>query len=388
MTNETFITQNRDADVRAIALNKIPADIDLHYCLQQIEGRQIARRKLPSWAKQEGIVYPAKLSLEQCSSEQTALYKQQIVTRLLTTRRERMADLTGGFGIDFSFMARLFTEADYVERDEQLCKTAFHNFQLLGLLQAKVHQTTCEDFLDGMGEYSLIYLDPARRDAAGRKVVALSDCSPDTEALWQRLTSHAQVVIVKLSPMLDIQDTLRRLHGVSEVHVVSVDGECKEVLMVYSGEENNPTYHCVNIAAHPQTFCTTERNSKPLVTPSPERYLYEPNASILKAGVQDALCQVYDIRKLHPFSHLFTSPHFIEDFPGRTFLVEDYSKFSKKELKGLLTGISGCSLTVRNFPASVAELRRQLKLKEGADCHLFATTLSDGSHALIRCKLP
>ena len=188
--------------------------------------------------------------------------------------------------------------------------------------------------------------------------------------------------------MLDIQDTLRRLHGVSEVHVVSVDGECKEVLMIYSGEENNPTYHCVNIAAHPQTFCTTERNSKPLVTPSPERYLYEPNASILKAGVQDALCQVYDIRKLHPFSHLFTSPHFIEDFPGRTFLVEDYSKFSKKELKGLLTGISGCSLTVRNFPASVAELRRQLKLKEGADCHLFATTLSDGSHALIRCKLP
>ena len=388
MSNNAFIERNKNADVRAIALGKIPADVDLHYCLQQIEGRQIAQRKLPSWAESDNIIYPAKLSLEQCSSEQTALYKQQLVARLLPTQRDRMADLTGGFGIDFSMISRIFPEADYVERNEQLCKAALHNFMCLGLSQARVHQTTCEEFLDGMGQYSLVYLDPARRDAAGRKVTALSDCSPNVEALWETLTSHAQIVIVKLSPMLDIQDTLRRLHSISEVHVVSLEGECKEVLMVYCGREDNPVFHCVNIAAPPQTFCTNKRDVKPTIATYPERYLYEPNASILKAGVQDALCQAFDVRKLHPFSHLFTSEQIVTGFPGRIFRIEDSCGFAKKDLKRFLADIDGCNLTIRNFPATVAQLRKQLKLKEGADCHLFATTLSDGTHTLLRCKLP
>jgi len=390
MTNEAFIAQNREADVKALALSKTPEGIDLRYCLRQIEGWQTAQRKLPSWAKTEGIVYPVKLSLEQCSSEQTALYKQQLVKRLMPEKRQNMVDLTGGFGIDFSFLAKLFEEAYYVERDEHLCEIAHNNLPLLGLPKAKVHCMACEDFLDEMGYFCLIYLDPSRRDAVGRKVIALGDCSPDIEALQDNLLNHAQTVIIKLSPMLDIKDTLRRLSSVSEVHVVSVGGECKEILLVLCQEKSNVIYHCTNITTQPQTFCVEAeaKDAKPVIAPHPETYLYEPNASILKASVQDTLCQSYGIRKLHPFSHLFTSSHFIDDFPGRAFLIEDSCSFAKKDLKRMMEGISQCNLTVRNFPSTVAELRKRLKLREGGDLYLFATTLSDGSHVLLRCRLP
>ena len=386
MTNEAFIEQNKDADIRNLALSKIPAGIDLHFCLQQIEGLQIAQKKLPAWAKTEGILFPPKVSLEQCSSEQTALYKQQLVERLLPMKRAKMADLTGGFGIDFSYLAKLFDEANYVERDKHLCEIAQHNFPLLGLQQAKVHCSTSEDYLDGMGHFNIIYLDPSRRDAVGRKVVALNDCSPNVEAIHDELLAHAPIVLVKLSPMLDIQDTLRRLPNVGEVHVVSVDGECKEVLLVLCREKQVATVHCVNLSAQEQTFSTTIQNTEPVIATHLERYLYEPNASILKAGVQNSLCQKYDVRKLHSFSHLFISSHFIEDFPGRSFEIEDACSFAKKDLKRMLADITQCNLTVRNFPATVAELRKRLKLREGGDIYLFATTLADGSHALIRCK--
>lgn len=385
MTNEVFITQNRDADVRALALSKIPSGIDLHYCLEQIAGLQVAKQKLPSWLRIEGIVYPIKISLEQCSSEQTALYKQQLVERLLPEGRQKTADLTGGFGIDFSFLAKIFNEADYVEQDEKLCEIARHNFPLLGLSNAKVHNKTCEDFLDEMGHFDIIYIDPSRRNAEGRKVVALNDCSPNIESIQETLLSRAQFVLVKLSPMLDIQDTLRRLPKVSEVHVVSVGGECKEVLLVLSQQKSVVAFHCVNLSEQTQTYCTTIRDAESVIAPLPECYLYEPNASILKAGVQNTLCKTYNIKKLHPFSHLFTSAHFIDNFPGRSFQIEDYCNFSKKDLKRMLAGISQCNLTIRNFPSTVAELRKQLKLREGGDCYLFATTLSNGSHALIRC---
>lgn len=386
MTNEEFIAQNKNSDVHALALGKVPNDIDLNFCLGQIAGTQAAQKKMPTWAKTDGIIYPSKVSLEQCSSEQTALYKQRLVERLLPGKRQRMADLTGGFGIDFSFLAKLFDEADYVERDERLCEIARHNLPLLGLHKVTIHNMPGEDFLDGMGDFCFIFIDPSRRDAIGRKMVALSDCSPNIEALHDKLLDHAPIVLVKISPMLDIQDTLRRLPCVSEVHVVSVGGECKEMLLVLCREKSDITYHCANITTSIETSCTNDRNAEPVIAPRPERYLYEPNASILKAGVQNALCQTYDIRKLHPFSHLFTSAHFIEDFPGRSFVIEDYCSFAKKDLKVLLTGISQCNLTVRNFPATVAELRKRLKLREGGDCYLFATTLSDGSHALLRCK--
>ena len=386
MTNETFIAQNRKADIHTLALSKAPAGINLHHCLQQITGWQIAQKKLPTWGQTEGILFPPKISLEQCSSEHTARYKQHLVERLLPSGRQKMADLTGGFGIDFSFLAQIFDHATYVERDQQLCETAQHNLQLLNLPNATVRCSAAEDFIDGMGSFNLLYIDPSRRDTNGRKVVALSDCSPNIELLQGKLLEHTPVVLVKLSPMLDIQDTLCRLANVNEVHVVSVNGECKEILLVLEQTKHDLTYYCTNLTESTDIFVTNHRDAEPVIAQSLEHYLYEPNSSILKAGVQNALCQKYDIKKLHPFSHLFISDHFIDDFPGRSFEIEDTCSFAKKDLKRMLEDIGQCNLTIRNFPSTVAALRKRLKLREGGDIYLFATTLCDGSHALLRCK--
>ena len=441
MTNEEYIQQHRTEDVRALALKRMPEGVDATWCLQQIEGWQLARKKLPTWSAAEGLWFPPRLSMEQCSSEWTAEYKCSVVRRLLPemSMRAKMADFTGGFGIDFSFMARLFDEAVYVERLPHLCDLARHNFPLLGLDNASVvccdaqslfsdmfsgerpslgvgssaEDLTSEAYAAVPGNLSLIYLDPARRDGAGRKTVAIEDCTPDVATLQAALLSRARYVVVKLSPMLDISQALVSLRHVREVHVVSVRNECKELLLVmerdYGGEV---AFACVNFVATDGKIVAADVSREPPASESggvseacetfvcrrsdamltedvladvPSAYLYEPNVSILKAGVQDALPYIYKVRKLHAMSHLFTSDEAIDGFPGRRFAVDGYSDFGKKGVKGLLAGMSKANLTVRNFPSSVADLRKKLKLKEGGEVYLFATTLRDGRHVLVRC---
>lgn len=386
MTSSEFILQHRTEDVRKLALRKMPEGLDAAFCLQQIEGWQLARKKIPRWAETDGLLFPPRLSMEQCSSQQTALYKRGVVERLLEGQCQRMMDLTGGFGIDFSYMAPLFREAIYIEQQEQLCQIAQHNFQLLGLQHAEVRNAQSQDVLAAYGEPSLIYADPARRDDAGRKVVLLQDCQPDVVALQDELMAHAKVVMLKLSPMLDIQQALRQLRYVREVHVVSVDGECKELLLVMYQQEAPLRYYCVNITDHVQETVVEEASVRPVISGQEMAYLYEPNASILKAGVQDALCNIYKVEKLHAFSHLFTSDRLIEDFPGRKFRILGRSDFSKQGVRNLLAGVKQANITVRNFPATVQELRKKLKLADGGSVYLFATTMSDNSHALLRCE--
>ena len=386
MTNAEFILQHRTEDVCKLALRKMPEGLDAAFCLQQIEGWQLARKKIPHWAETEGLLYPPHLSMEQCSSQQTALYKRKVVERLLGSQCEGMMDLTGGFGIDFSYMAPLFREAVYIDQQEHLCQIAQHNFQLLGLQHARVRNAQSEGVLKDMGHTSLIYVDPARRDGAGRKVVLLQDCQPDVVVLQDELMSHAKVVMLKLSPMLDIQQALRQLHHVQEVHVVSVNGECKELLLVMYQQEAPLRYNCVNITDHVQETIIEDTAVRPIICEQEKAYLYEPNASILKAGVQDALCKIYKVEKLHAFSHLFTSDHLIKNFPGRSFRIVGRSDFGKQGLKQLLTGLKQANITVRNFPATVLELRKKLKLAEGGSVYLFATTVSDDSHALLKCE--
>lgn len=386
MENSEYILKHRMDDVRALALRSADAGVDKSFCLRQIEAWQTARTKLPRWAATDGILFPPRLNMEQCSSQLTAEYKASLVQRLLPVERGSMADLTGGFGVDFSFLAPLFRNATYVERNSELCEMALHNLPLLGAGHAKVECAEAETFLDRVGRQDLIFLDPARRDDAGRKVVALNDCSPDVSALSSVLLSRSRVVMVKLSPMLDIGQALLALHSVCEVHTVSVDGECRELLLVLSAGECRPAYHCVNLGRHPQSFVTSERHAQPRIAETPGRFLYEPNASILKAGVQDALCESMDVGKLHPFSHLFTSEVLRADFPGRCFRVEGVSTYGKRELKSFLRNVRQANLAVRNFPSTVAQLRKQLHLAEGGDTYLFATTLADGTHALVRCS--
>ena len=391
MNNQEYIQRHRDEDVRVLALKPVPEGVDLKWCLQQIEGWQTARHKLPRWADIAGLWFPPHLSLEQCSSEDTAKYKSQLAGRLLPSPdlRSSMIDLTGGYGVDFSYMAPAFQHAVYVEQQPHLCDIAKCNFPLLGLTNATIiNEETSPGSPFMQEQYSLIYLDPSRRNTAGKKMVAIEDCTPNLAALQEILLEHSRYVVIKLSPMLDITQALRVLHQVCEIHIVSVRGECKELLFVLSASSHRPTFYCVNLQSDDSVFVSDmpEEPRVPVCTENIQHYLYEPNASILKANQQDALPGKYDIAKLHPQSHLFTSDTFYADFPGRVFETEDWSHFNKQELRLFLSGISQANLTVRNFPSTVAELRKKLKLKEGGDVYIFATTLHDGTHALIRCK--
>ena len=382
-----FIEENARADVRSLALQakKYP-QVDMAMAVVQIAGRQIAEAKVPSWYHTEGLLYPKHLSMEQCSSEATAIYKAGLV------EGDSFADLTGGFGIDCSFLSRKFKQADYVERQAELCELAKHNFPLLGL-NIGVHNEDGVEYLKQMQPVDCLFLDPARRDGHGGKTVAIADCEPDVSALEDLLVEKAKKVMVKLSPMLDLSLALKHLKYVREVHIVSVNNECKELLLILQKESASLdiTIHCEHIvnASEHQSFSFTQEQERtsdcPLAT-EVGAYLYEPNASILKAGAYRSLTQTYACKKLHASSHLYTSEQFIEDFPGRRFRVEAVSGFGKKELKEFLQGMEKANLTIRNFPSSVADLRKRLKLKEGGEDYVFATTLADESKVMIKCR--
>ena len=382
-----FIEENARADVRSLALQakKYP-QVDMAMAVVQIAGRQIAEAKVPSWYRTEGLLYPKHLSMEQCSSEATAIYKAGLV------EGDSFADLTGGFGIDCSFLSRKFKQADYVERQAELCELAKHNFPLLGL-SIGVHNEDGVEYLKQMQPVDCLFLDPARRDGHGGKTVAIADCEPDVSVLEDLLVEKAKKVMVKLSPMLDLSLALKHLKYVREVHIVSVNNECKELLLILQKESasSDITIHCEHIvnASEHQSFSFTQEQERtsdcPLAT-EVGAYLYEPNASILKAGAYRSLTQTYACKKLHASSHLYTSEQFIEDFPGRRFKVEAVSGFGKKELKEFLQGMEKANLTIRNFPSSVADLRKRLKLKEGGEDYLFATTLADESKVIVKCR--
>lgn len=512
-----FIRQHQDDDVRQLAFlgSKYP-EVDMPFALDQIRGRKMARVKLPRWASIDSIIYPPHISMEQCSSEQTALYKAELAARLLglspslsengeekekesenasnlhlseicefagkgavdsefakneaTCKKQQIlteleenvneikeepyegdfseetefVDLTGGFGVDFSYIAsRLGVKSMYVERQAHLCEAAKENFGRLGLKNAIVKngdgievlhsfaskkEAAASDSLGITEDQSqsllktnlglkLIFIDPARRDDAGNKVVSLKDCTPDVTLLQEEMLSKADYVIIKLSPMLDWHRAVSELNCVQEVHIISVNNECKELLLVLSarnmddmrassadgesGEDEidgaegtdgevkhagNLRIYCINDA---QSFVCDEldmESSSVKIAPSTLEemlYLYEPNASLMKAGCFSVLSERYGARMLSKNSHLFVSREPIAVFPGRSFRIIVVSSFNKKELKRHLSGITKANIATRNFPLSVAELRKRLKLKDGGETYIFATTLSDESHVLM-----
>lgn len=427
---QDFIRQHQDDDVRQLAFlgSKYP-EVDMPFALDQIRGRKMARVKLPRWASLEGIIYPPHISMEQCSSESTALYKAELAARLLglpasssgtemkAENEIEFVDLTGGFGVDFSYIAaRLGVKSMYVERQAHLCEAAKENFERLGLKNAIVKNgdgiEVLHSFLpkkddaastdDSLGiiydqplsllktnlGLKIIFIDPARRDDAGNKVVSLKDCTPDVTVLQEEMLSKADYVIIKLSPMLDWHRAISELSHVREVHIISVNNECKELLLVLSARNmgGNLRIYCVNDA---QSFVCDEmdmESSSVKIAPSTleeMQYLYEPNASLMKAGCFGVLSGRYDARMLSKNSHLFVSQAPIEAFPGRSFRIIAVSSFNKKELKRHLSGITKANIAARNFPLSVAELRKRLKLKDGGETYIFATTLSDESHVLM-----
>lgn len=386
MNTREFIETFLQTDVKTLALqgSKYP-EVNLPFALDQIAGWQMARQKLPSYAALKDIQYPHHLSMEQCSSELTARQK----ARIIASSKDRCSffDLTAGFGIDFSFIAPLFQTATYVEQQSYLCELARHNFPLLGLSHANVMNANCLEVLEQIKTADWLFLDPARRDRNGGKVVAIKDCEPDVEALESILLEKAKHIMVKLSPMLDINLALNTLKHVHQVYVIAVNGECKELLFVLEREEVAKAQIricAVNLQKEEQilTFTLGEEETAQGSFCTPENYLYEPNAAVIKAGGFKTVMTRYAVKKLHPNSHLYTSEHFIPDFPGRIFEIEKVCGFGKKELKEL-QALKKANLTVRNFPQSVADLRKRLKLAEGGDHYLFATTLNSNEKALI-----
>lgn len=424
MTTAEFIQEYREKDTRQLALQsaRFP-DVDMPYALDQIKGWQTARRKLPTWAACDGIVYPPHLSMEQCSSEPTAQYKLNLAMEWArrVDHASSMTDLTGGFGVDFSFTSCAFASATYVERNAQLCHMVEHNLPLLGIDNAKVVCADAVDYLSTLDMQTMIFLDPARRDQHGAKTVMLADCTPDVVQLLPQLLKKSRFTMLKLSPMLDWHKAVEDLQGtVREVHIVSVGGECKELLLVLSEEiESELKVFCADIEAgggssssslssepsfprtpsspsapsHPSTpshaslFVYTPSASRPApnskLTTQNSKFLHEPNASIMKAGCFDELAAAYGVSPVSRNSHLFLSAEPVDGFPGRSFSIERVTTLNKRELRQALAGIEKANIATRNFPLSVTELRKRLKLKDGGDVYIFATTTAEDEHLLL-----
>ena len=483
MTTAEFIQEYREKDTRQLALQsaRFP-DVDMPYALDQIKGWQTARRKLPTWAACDGIVYPPHLSMEQCSSEPTAQYKLNLAMEwarrvesselrvesseggvdnsseqpatlnsqlstlnpqpatlnsqlsTLNCHASRMTDLTGGFGVDFSFTSCAFASATYVERNAQLCHMVEHNLPLLGIDNAKVVCADAVDYLSTLDTQTMIFLDPARRDQHGAKTVMLADCTPDVVQLLPQLLKKSRFTMLKLSPMLDWHKAVEDLQGmVREVHIVSVGGECKELLLVLSKEiesglkvfcadleagggsgeaglsGGSSSSSCSSLSSEPSSPRTPSSPSAPshpstpslsaslfvyapsASSPAPNsklktqnsKFLHEPNASIMKAGCFDELAAAYGVSPVSRNSHLFLSAEPVDGFPGRIFSIERVTTLNKRELRQALAGIEKANIATRNFPLSVAELRKRLKLKDGGDVYIFATTTAEDEHLLL-----
>jgi hypothetical protein len=403
-----FVRQHANDDVRKLALQGTKdAEVDLQTALQQIAGRQTARKKLPSWTEVEGVVYPPHLNMEQCSSEQTARYKSQIVGK-----GESMVDLTGGLGVDFYWMSQGFSQRTYVEQNELLCAIAQENFRRLGR-SCCVCCCDTATYLTEMPHVSLAFLDPARRNEHGGRTYSIEDCTPNILELLPLLVQKADRILFKLSPMLDWRKAVSDLENaspngvfkVAEVHIVSVDNECKELLLLLDKEQTDGLrVVCVNGAssftflpsvgmfssqAGNNLFPAWEYLTDSDLADSPLN-LYEPNASIMKAGCFAELEAQFPVQQISVNSHLFLSSDEINDFPGRKFKILSISSMNKQEIKKKfsesLVPMESANIAVRNFPMSAEQLRKKLKLKDGGDTYIFATTLASGEHKLFFCR--
>ena len=378
-----YIRENLNSDVPTLALKKAPVGTDVSLALRQIEARQLLRKKVPSWSENEDLLFPAHLSIEQCSSEASAQYKAGLL------QGQTFADLTGGLGIDTYFIAQRFQQSDYVEQQTELCDLAMHNFEVLNA-NVKVKNESAEDYLKHCEPKDCIFMDPARRDEHGRKTVSIADCTPDVSTLQDRLLQKAEKVMIKLSPMLDISKALEELHHVKEVHVVAVANECKELVFILErGYQGEPQFVCVNLMTSQPEVCFTQEEELQCpsrLADSVLNYLYEPNPAVMKAGCFKMLTERFDVCKLHKNSNLYTSKQCVSDFPGRIFEVVDCAPYNKKVKQTLLQGVEKASIAVRNFPLSVAELRRVLKINDGDVVYLFATTLKGEEKVIIRTK--
>ena len=392
-----FIQEHLRDDVILLGLQaKRYPDMDMNIVIRQIAGRQKIKNKIPLFYKQDDILFPRQLSVEQSSSEITAKYKAKLFNGYT------FADLTGGFGVDFYFISQNFKSGIYVERDEELCRLANHNFEVLNISHFDIHQAKAEDFIVNMPDVDLIYIDPHRRNHSGKKTVLISDCEPDVSLLAERMLQKSPVVMIKLSPMLDIHQAIKELPQTTEVHIVAVENECKEILLLLSKRKDNMEVsekHKGNVLIKTRNILRSsnyqaldftleeENHTEPAyIDDDPCQYIYEPNAAIMKSGAFKTVASRFKLKKFHVNSHLYTDGVLKSDFPGRIFQVKDVYGNSKADFRMLKEKYPKANISTRNYPLSVDDFRKKTGIKEGGDIYLFALKTYSEKYAIIVCN--
>lgn len=376
---------HEQADLSRFILSGSPFEnISVQELAQQLEGRQKTKDKLPSWYGTTGIYFPEKVNLEQTSSELTAAYKASLI------KGNTLADLTGGLGVDSYFFSKQINQVDYCEINEKLLTIAEHNFKQLKAENIAVHAENGIDFLRKQKIiYDVIYIDPSRRNNSKAKVFLLKDCQPNVPEHIDLLLQKADKIMVKTSPLLDLKAGIEALKAVAEIHIVAVKNEVKEILWILKKEHLRAKIDLftVNFSPNSSIFTSTDYidalDSEPCFSP-PQRYLYEPNAALMKSGLFNWISAFYDLNKLHPNTHLYTSNTLIP-FPGRRFKINKVIPYSKKATSNLFKG-KKANITTRNFKESVAQLRKRFKIDQGGKDYLFFTTCEEGSQYILHCN--
>lgn len=387
-----FVTQHLGEDAMRLRLKKWPEmNFSLDLAITQVEARnRNLDKKIPRWAENSRVVFPSLLATEQCSSQATAAYKQQLVVG------NSLCDLTGGLGIDLYFMAQNVQKATYIEQSELYCHVAQHNFATLGASHIEVINNDCNSFIDSdIRHFDTIYIDPARRGKSQERIFAVADCEPNVLAMLPTLLKRCKRLIIKLSPMVDLTQLRSEIAVPCHIYVVSHRNECKEILVVIDSPTsatefaNSSITTCVLIGNDCVRECNfnldNEEKAPYSIAPNVGNYLYEPDTALLKAGVFKSICTQYNVCKLHKSSHLYTSYDEVSDFPGRAFRITEVVPFSSSICKTFAKQYPACNITTRNFPLSAVELRKKFKVKDGGAVYLFATTLADNSTALVMC---
>jgi hypothetical protein len=386
---QEYIFAHENADEKRLLLQRSKIlGLTSSLIAQQIAIRRKAENKLPHFYQTKGIVYPPSLNWEQCSSEATGNFKAEIISREIGNGQMKVADLTGGFGIDSFYFSKKAVSVDYIDPNIDLLSISQHNHSLLGCRNIQYHQIKAEEFLDQCEvKCDLIYLDPSRRDSHSKKVFRLTDCEPNINNLLHRFFKFTEFVLIKTSPVLDIQQGLTELSPVKKVVVVSVNNECKELLFLlqngFTGEPIIETYNLDKFGNVKQSFSFTfdeERNTDSEFS-EPQTYLYEPNASILKAGAYKMIGKKFELQKLHANTHFYTSTLLRENFPGRIFEIDQLEFDAKSFIE------KKANVITRNYPLKAEELKKKLKLSDGGERYVLGFSSMKKKYVVLTSRL-
>ncbi len=379
---QDYINHHLQSDLHTLILKGSPfEELSVQEIANQIICKQKTEKKLPNWFQNNTIYYPSKINIEQSSSEKTAEYKSKLISG------KKLIDLTGGFGVDSYYFSKVFKTVIYCEIDENISKISAHNFKQLGVNNIQVITGDGIKYLHKKNDnFDVIYIDPSRRNNEKRKVFLLKDCTPNISENIDLLFSKSKTILIKSSPILDISSTISKLKFVKEIHVVAINNDVKELLfLLEKGYLNNIKIKTINFTKkHTQKFNFTYNNQPKSNYKEPLRYLYEPNAAILKSGGFHEISSQLNLFKLHQHSHLYTSEK-QKDFPGRKFKIIQIIPYDKKKITSILSA-KKANITTRNFRKSVSEIRKELKIKDGGDHFLFFTTNIYNKPICIHCE--